>query len=181
MKNLDQTLELLARTTTPILPREFFENIHSTGTIDQRGKLYDFYLTFGGSVFGDGADARARGEVFLLEYLSACLGLDKGHGDHLGCYESGWEIARLIGESLRTGDNAFAAKLIEVIDRAYVEGDGQRRTCIETACLEHLYENPTQVQFFVNQKISVQLRTAWEAEALRQRSHVKASPFGSAV
>lgn len=179
MKNLDQTLELLAQTTTPVLPRDLVESVDSIGTIDERGKLYDFYLTFGSSVFGNGEDSRARGEAFLLEYLSTCLGLDEGHGDHLGCYESGWEIARLIGESLRTGDNAFAAKLIEVIDRAYVEGNDQRRTCIETACLEHVYENPTQVQFFANQKISVQLRRAGEAEALRQRGDDKASPFGS--
>lgn len=181
MKNLDQTLALLARTTTPVLPQDLFESIDSTGTIDERGKLYDFYLTFGASVFGDGEDARAHREVFLLGYLSACLRLDTGHGDHMGCYESGWEIARLIGESLRTGDNVFAAKLIEVIDRAYVEGDDQRRTCIETACLEHVYENSTQVQFFVNQKISVQLRRAGEAEALRQRDHDTVSPLGSAM
>lgn len=180
MQNLDQTLDTIADAQSPVLPKKLFDEVCANGDLSERGKLYDFFLSFGESAFSNGEVASEQLENFFIEYLAACLRFQQGHGDHMGCYEAGWEIARLINTSLRSEKSALARRLISVVDQTYIEGDGERRICIENACVEHVFEDSAAAKFFAQQKISSELQLVCKGVKQRQLLQVPASPFGEA-
>lgn len=170
MNNLDQTLEKLAQFPTPVLPPEVFEKIRTDGTIEERGKLYDFYLTFGESAFGSTQQLLLHGEDFTVKYLADCLGFPSGHGEHMGCYEAGWEITRLLGHALRTQRPSFASSLLRMVDDAFCGGNAEQRTCVENAFLEHVMEDSVAASFVSSQNVSAELRAAiYRAESERTK------------
>lgn len=172
MNSLDETLEKLALTDTPVLPPEVFEKVRADGTIEERGKLYDFYLTFGESAFGSTQLFLEHGEDFTIKYLADCLAFPSGNDAHMGCYEAGWEITRLLGHALRTQRPSFASGLLRVVDDAFCGGNTEQRTCIENAFLEHVMEDSVAASFVSSQNVSAELRAAirWAASERTERT-----------
>ena len=177
MDVLDQTLEKLAQSTVPVLPHEVFEKIRTDGTIEERGKLYDFYLTFGESAFGSTQQSSLHGEDFTVKYLADCLVFPNGHGEHMGCYEAGWEITRLLGHALRQQRLSFAGSLLRMVDNAFCSGNAEQRICIENAFLEHAIEDSVAAPFVSSQNVSAELHAAIRSAATERSNRAISSPL----
>ena len=101
--------------------------------------------------------------VFMLHYYEFCLRTDPKSQWANSRYSAGWELTRWFVKLWHEKREVKYFQAIKsLLERLYITGDRELKTCIEHAIVEHLFEIKAIRDFCRDWRDNVQLQTAYE-------------------